>query len=65
MTNSNIVKQEIFRLQSYYELQAFIERAKSEGLTESDAIEALENAIEAVKEFRMRVEDGIVSGRLF
>jgi signal recognition particle GTPase len=65
MTKANIVKQEIFRLQTYYELQALIDRAEVEGLTEADAIEALECAIEAMKEFRARTGDVVIFGRLF
>ncbi|UVC09121.1 hypothetical protein IHQ71_00325 [Rhizobium sp. TH2] len=64
MAKANIVKQEIFRLQTYYELQALIDRAKYEGLTEADAIEALECAIEAMKDFRGRAGDAM-TGRLF
>lgn len=62
---ANSVKQEIFRLQTHYEIQGFIERAKDEGLAEDDAIEALERAIEELKDFRERARDAIIHGRLF
>jgi hypothetical protein len=64
-TKANSVKKEIFRLQTHYEVQGFIERAKDEGLAEDDAIEALEQAIEDLKEFRERARDAISGGRLF
>lgn len=64
-TKANIVKQEIFRLQTHYDVQAFIDRAKREGLAEDDALEALEQAIQEMKEFRERARDVIISGRLF
>jgi hypothetical protein len=62
---ANSVRQDIFRLQTHYQLEALIERAKDEGLAEDEAIEALERAIEEMRDFRERARDAIVSGRLF
>lgn len=64
-TKANSVKQQISRLQINYEMEALIERAKDEGLAEDDAIEALEQAIEELKDFRERTRDAIIGGRLF
>lgn len=64
-TKANSVKQQISRLKINYEMEALIERAKDEGLAEDDAIEALERAIEELKDFRERARDAIIGGRLF